>query len=70
MLCLVFHMQGVGDFVKSPDPGVLRDVGVGLRLGLTRSGLGNFIHIDVAFPLDGDTTISPLQFLVTTKQSF
>jgi hemolysin activation/secretion protein len=59
-----------GGFLKSPDPGVLRNVGVGLRLGMTRSGLGNVIHIDVAFPLDGDPTISPVQFLVTTKQSF
>ena len=30
-----------GDFAKSLDPGVLRNVGVGLRLGMTRSGLGN-----------------------------
>ncbi|NJD61683.1 MAG: hypothetical protein FIA93_03085 [Deltaproteobacteria bacterium] len=59
-----------GDFVKAPDPGILRDVGIGLRLGMTRSGLGNVIHIDMAFPLDGDPTISPVQFLVTTKQSF
>ena len=59
-----------GGFVKSPDPGVLRNVGVGLRLGITRSGLGNVIHLDLAFPLDGDPTISKVQFLVTTKQSF
>jgi hypothetical protein len=59
-----------GDFAKAQDPGILRDVGVGLRLGLTRSGLGNVIHIDMAFPLDGDPTISPVQILVTTRQSF
>ena len=59
-----------GDFAKSLDPGVLRNVGVGLRLGMTRSGLGNVIHVDMAFPLDGDPSISPVQFLVTTKQSF
>lgn len=59
-----------GGFVKSQDPGVLRNVGVGLRLGMTRSGLGNVIHVDMAFPLDGDPTISRVQFLVTTKQSF
>lgn len=59
-----------GDFAKAQDPGILRDVGIGLRLGLTRSGLGNVIHIDMAFPLDGDPTISPVQFLVTTRQSF
>jgi hypothetical protein len=59
-----------GDFAKASDPGILRDIGVGIRLGVTRSGLGNVIHIDMAFPLDGDPTISPVQFLVTTKQSF
>jgi hypothetical protein len=59
-----------GEFVKSPDPGILRNVGVGLRLGMTRSGLGNVIHLDMAIPLDGDPTINPVQFLVTTKQSF
>jgi hypothetical protein len=45
-------------------------VGIGLRLEVTRSGLGNVIHLDVAFPLDGDPTISRVQYLVTTKQSF
>jgi hypothetical protein len=59
-----------GDFAKAQDTGILRDVGVGLRLGVTRSGLGNVIHLDMAFPLDGDPTISRVQYLVTTKQSF
>jgi hemolysin activation/secretion protein len=58
------------DYVNSPDPGILRDVGFGLRVTITRSGLGNVIHLDVAFPLDGDPTISRVQYLVTTKQSF
>jgi hemolysin activation/secretion protein len=59
-----------GSYAKALDAGILRDVGVGLRLGLTRSGLGNVIHIDMAVPVDGDPTISRVQFLVTTKQSF
>jgi hypothetical protein len=53
-----------------PDPGILRDVGAGLRIGNARSGLGNVIHIDIAFPLDGDPSIARAQLLVTTKQSF
>jgi outer membrane protein assembly factor BamA len=57
-------------YVNALDPGVLRDVGLGLRVSITRSGLGNVIHFDVAFPLDGDPTISRVQYLVTTKQSF
>lgn len=54
----------------SPSQGLLRDIGFGLRLGNGRSGLGNVVHIDVAFPLDGDTSIKNLQFLVETKRSF
>jgi hypothetical protein len=59
-----------GDFKGVPDPGLLRDVGAGLRIGNARSGLGNVIHIDIAFPLDGDPSIARAQLLVTTKQSF
>jgi hypothetical protein len=59
-----------GGYAKAQDAGILRDVGFGLRLGITRSGLGNVIHLDMAFPLDGDPTISRVQYLVTTKQSF
>ena len=50
--------------------GLLRDVGFGLRLGQTRSGLGNVTHIDVAFPLDARGDIKKVQFLVETKRSF
>lgn len=53
-----------------PDPGLLRDAGIGLRIGLTRSGLGNVIHVDVAFPFDGDPSIARTQILVETKNSF
>ncbi len=50
--------------------GLLRDVGFGLRLGQTRSGLGNVTHIDIAFPLDARGDIKKMQFLVETKRSF
>jgi outer membrane protein assembly factor BamA len=50
--------------------GVLRDVGFGLRLGNSRSALGNVLHVDLAFPLDGDKSISNLQFLIDTQRSF
>lgn len=49
---------------------ILRDVGFGLRIGSTRSGLGRMTHIDVAFPLDGDNTIKDVQFLIQTRKSF
>jgi len=54
----------------TPSLGLLRDIGVGLRFGNSRSGLGNVIHVDVAFPLDGDSSIRKVQFLVETKQRF
>ncbi len=50
--------------------GILKDVGFGLRLGNTRSALGNVLHIDIAFPLDGDSTIDDVQLLVQTKRTF
>jgi hemolysin activation/secretion protein len=50
--------------------GVLTDVGFGLRLGNSRSALANVLHLDVAFPLDGDPSIRSVQFLVQTKRSF
>jgi hypothetical protein len=56
--------------VGGPNPGLLRDVGFGLRLGNNRSALGRVVHIDLAYPLDGDGSISNVQFLVGTKRSF
>jgi hypothetical protein len=50
--------------------GWLKDAGVGLRIGSTRSGLGNVLHIDLAFPMDGDPSIDKMQVVVMTKQSF
>lgn len=50
--------------------GWLRDVGVGLRLGSVRSGLGNVLHIDLACPLDGGNDIKSVQLLIETRRSF
>ncbi len=58
------------DAFGSESRGVLKDVGFGLRLGNSRSGLGNVIHVDVAFPLDRDDSIKNVQFLVETKKRF
>ncbi|HXC09139.1 MAG TPA: BamA/TamA family outer membrane protein, partial [Steroidobacteraceae bacterium] len=52
--------------IGNSDPGLLRDVGFGLRLGNTRSGLGNVLHIDFAFPLNNIAGIQRFQFLVQT----
>lgn len=58
------------DPLGAPSQGLLKDVGVGLRLGNSRSALGNVLHIDLAFPLDGDASISSMQVIVETKRSF
>ena len=49
---------------------ILSDVGVGLRLGNSRSALGNVLHIDLAFPLNADKSIKNVQLLIETKSSF
>ena len=50
--------------------GILKDIGVGLRLGNSRSARGNVLHFDVAVPLDGDRSIKSVQFLVQTKRAY
>lgn len=56
--------------IGNSNPGLLKDVGFGMRLGNTRSGLGNVLHVDFAFPLNTIAGISRFQFLVQTMQSF
>ena len=56
--------------IGNSDPGLLKDVGFGLRLGNSRTGLGNVLHIDLAFPLNNINGIERVQFLVQTMQSF
>lgn len=48
----------------------LSDVGVGLRLGNSRSALGNVLHVDFAFPVNGDKSLKSMQVTVETKRSF
>lgn len=50
--------------------GWLSDVGFGLRLAPTRTGSRKMIHIDVAFPLNGDASIDNVQILLESKSSF
>lgn len=56
--------------VGAPNLGLLKDVGFGLRLGNTRSGNGRVVHIDIAFPLDGEDDIDKVQILIDAKGSF
>lgn len=50
--------------------GWLKNIGFGLRLGRTRSSGRDVIHIDIAFPLDGDPTIDSVQLLIESKRGF
>jgi outer membrane protein assembly factor BamA len=54
----------------APPLGWLKNIGVGLRLGATRSSGRDVVHIDIAFPLDGDPSIDSVQFLIDSKKSF
>jgi len=55
----------------APKPvGWLKDIGAGLRFGSARSGLGNVIHVDLAYALDGTRDIDKLQLVIGTQRSF
>jgi len=55
--------------VDEPRPGWLKDVGFGLRLALTRSS-PKVVHVDVAFPLDGDASLDSVQVVIEGRRSF
>jgi len=56
--------------IGAPQLGWLRDAGIGLRLGNSRSSLGKVIHIDIATPLDGEERLERLQLLIGTRATF
>jgi len=58
------------DPLGGPNLGWLKDVGFGFRFAPTRFGTRKIIHLDVAFPLDGDPTIDSVQILLEAKRSF
>ena len=56
--------------LASEPQGWLTDVGFGLRLGNARSGLGNVLHMDLAFPLGASSDISSVQVLLEAHKTF
>lgn len=69
----VFFDVGRAWFAGGPysaDPGFLKDVGAGLRIGSSRSAKASLIHLDLAFALDAPEGTSRAQFLVTTGETF
>jgi hypothetical protein len=59
-----------GDNVNTANPGVLADVGIGLRIVSARSAFSNVLHIDLALPLNTTADMKKVQVLVKTKASF
>lgn len=55
---------------KNTNTDILRDWGIGMRLASTRSSGAVVLHIDLAFPLDGDDSIDDMQLLISTQESF
>lgn len=53
-----------------PNLGWLKDVGFGFRFAPTRLSSRKMIHLDFAFPLDGDPTIDSIQIQLEAKRSF
>ena len=54
----------------SDDRGWLADIGFGLRLALTRVATEKVVHIDLAFPRNGDPTIDDVQLLIEFRRGF
>jgi hypothetical protein len=59
-----------GGGAETGNLGLLRDVGLGLRIASPRSSTGRMLHIDVAWPLDGPPDIRGPQFILETSRSF
>ncbi len=53
-----------------PPRGWLSDVGLGLRIGNSRSGLGSVVHVDFSYALDAIPGKDRFQVTVETKRSF
>jgi hypothetical protein len=68
----VFFDAGAAWFDRQQelDDRLLRDVGVGLRIGSSRSARGALVHLDLALPLDHPGSIKRIQWLVSTEQTF
>ena len=56
--------------VGGEELGWLKDVGFGLRFAPTRTVSRKIVHLDIAFPLDGDPSIDDVQIVLESKKSF
>ena len=55
---------------NGPDEGVLKDLGVGLRLASSRIEVDRMLHLDFAVPMDGDDSIDGFQVLLRGRTQF
>lgn len=56
--------------VGEPNLGWLTDVGFGFRFAPTRFSTDKIVHLDFAFPLNGDDSLDGFQVLLEAKRSF
>lgn len=69
----VFYDMGASwgrDPLGTSSRGLLRDVGLGLRIGNNRSSRGSVVHVDLAMPLDGGPRVHGPQINIQTKTTF
>lgn len=52
------------------DLGWLRDAGIGLRVQSSRSAHASMLHLDFAYPLDGEADVRKIQVSLTTAETF
>lgn len=58
------------DALGGENPGLMADVGVGLRLGNTRSSFARMIHVDLAVPLDDDPALDKVSVVIEARREF
>jgi outer membrane protein assembly factor BamA len=58
------------DITGAAPLGLLKDVGVGVRFGNNRSGLGNVLHIDFSYVLDAPAGVRSIEVTVQTQARF
>jgi len=58
------------DFLGVAPLGLLKDAGLGIRVGNNRSGLGNVLHVDFSYALDAPSGVKRYQVTVQTQDRF
>jgi hemolysin activation/secretion protein len=59
-----------GSNTNTANPGWLANLGIGLRFFSVRTGFGNVLHLDLAFPVNPTSDIDSVQLLIRGRASF